>query len=173
MLTQIKIKIKSTVTDLVLAEKYTLSAVNGFFRADDGKIYGVDKISELASDVIEVSAWGTLDSDGDVFTVRYRENENIGFENCITSLLFSSDCRDTLIMTREGDVSTAFKFDLKEKRQICRYETPILPMEFVINTRSLHNTVDVDGGSVLVDYNIELHGVNTERNRLFIEIIKA
>ncbi len=173
MLTQVKIKIKSTVTDLVLAEKYTLSATNGCFCADDGKIYGTDKISELTSDVIETTSWGTLDTDGNRVTVRYRENENIGFENCITSLIFFSDRRESLIMTREGDISTALKFDLNEKRQICRYETPIIPVEFVINTRSLHNTVDVEGGSMLIDYNIEIRGVNTERNRLFIEIIKT
>ncbi len=166
----VKIKIKSTITDLVLAEKYLSSAVNDAFRADDGKVYPIERLDELASDVIEYTAYGELFADGAGLVLRYRENPEIGYDNCTTSLVFSPSDRGSLVMVRDGDISTACRFDMKDKRQFCRYETPIIPVEFTVNTRSVHNTVDLDGGAILLDYKIEIHGVNTERNRLFIEV---
>ena len=61
---------------------------------------------------------------------------------------------------------------MKEKRQYCRYETPVMPVEFTVNTRKVHNTVNRDGGAILLDYNIEVRGTNIERNRLFIEVMR-
>lgn len=47
-----------------------------------------------------------------------------------------------------------------------------MPVEFTVNTRKVHNTVNRDGGAILLDYNIEVRGINIERNRLFIEVMR-
>lgn len=170
MLNKVKLRIKSTVTDLILADRYLCLLSDGFFTADDGKRYPEDKINELSSEVIEYTCFGECSVNDGKFTITYKENPEIGYNNCITTLVFTDDKRNSLILVREGDISTACKFDLSDKRQCCRYETPIMPFEFIVNTRSVHNTVNYDGGAILLDYNIEVRGVNTERNRLFIEV---
>ena len=104
--------------------------------------------------------------------IRYKESPDIGVDNCRTALIFSPEDRNSLIMNRDGDISTACRFDMKEKRQYCRYETPVMPVEFTVNTRKVHNTVNRDGGAILLDYNIEVRGINIERNRLFIEVMR-
>ncbi len=167
---KVKIKVKSTITDLSLAEKYRASSVNGVFRADDGRIYKSDRIDELASDVIEYSAYAEVLKEGNNFIIRYRENPEIGYESCVTSLIFAQSDRQVLTMVRSGEISAAFRFDMREKRQTCHYDTPLIPLEFTINTRSVHNTFDGERGAILLDYKIETNGVNTERNRIFIEI---
>ncbi len=170
MFSKVKLRIKSTVTDLILADRYLNSSHDGMFTADDGKSYTFDKINELSSEIIEYTCFGECSEDDGKFTISYKENPEIGYDNCITSLVFSNSNRKSLILIREGDISTALNFDMNDKRQCCRYETPIMPFEFVINTRSVHNTVNNDGGAILLDYNIEVRGANTERNKLFIEV---
>ncbi len=172
MTKKVKVRIKATVTDLVLSERYLTESSDGSFRADNGEIYPTDKIFEICSEIIEYTLWGEYIEDGNKRIIRYNEGEEIGVENCMTTLIFESDNRSCLIMTRDGDISTACKFDMSEKRQFCRYETPIIPVEFTVNTRSVHNTVSENGGAILLDYSIEVHGANTERNKLFIEILK-
>ncbi len=170
MSVKVKLRIKATITDLVLAGKYSASAMNGFFTAENGNVYAIDKLNDMCSDVIEYTAWGEYSEEQGNCVIRYTENPDIGYAGCITTLIFSPENRGALIMTRDGEISTAARFDMKEKRQHCRYETPIIPVEFAINTRSVHNTVDSGSGAILLDYNIEVRGVNTERNRLFIEV---
>jgi len=45
-----------------------------------------------------------------------------------------------------------------------------MPVEFTVNTRKVGNTVTEKGGAILLDYCIEIRGVNTERNKLFIKV---
>lgn len=172
MTVNVRLNIKATVTDLELAAKYMYAVRDGFFTADDGKKHSQSEIDSICSDIIEYTAWGEYtESDGKCI-IRYKESPDIGVDNCHTALIFSADDRNSLVMNRDGDISTACRFDMKEKRQYCRYETPVMPVEFTVNTRKVHNTVNRDGGAILLDYNIEVRGVNIERNRLFIEVMR-
>lgn len=172
MAVNVRLKIKATVTDLELATKYMYAIRDGFFVTDDGKRHSHSELDSLCSEVIEYTAWGKYTEYDGKCVIRYKEPTDIGVDNCYTALIFSSADRSSLVMNRDGDVSTACRFDMKEKRQFCRYETPIMPVEFTVNTRKVHNTVTNDGGAILLDYNIEVCGSNVERNRLFIEVMR-
>ena len=170
MAVKVKLRIKATVTDLVLAERYAASVIDGRCSADDGVWYPAERLDELCSDVIEYTVWGSFSEENGACMLRYTETPDIGYDECVTTLVFSAEDRGRLLMSRDGEISTACCFDVRERRQCCRYETPILPMEFTVNTRAVHNTVAAGSGAILLDYNIEVRGVNTERNRLFIEV---
>ena len=172
MAVNVRLKIKATVTDLELAAKYMHAVRDGFFTADDGKKHSQSEIGSVCSDIIEYTAWGEYTESDGMCVIRYKESPDIGVDNCRTALIFSPEDRNSLIMNRDGDISTACRFDMKEKRQYCRYETPVMPVEFTVNTRKVHNTVNRDGGAILLDYNIEVRGINIERNRLFIEVMR-
>jgi uncharacterized beta-barrel protein YwiB (DUF1934 family) len=59
---------------------------------------------------------------------------------------------------------------MNEKRQLCSYVTPFMPIEFVVNTRAVANKIKNGKGAMLLDYTIEVRGVNTERNKMIIEV---
>ena len=170
MVENVRIRIRATVTDLVLAERYRESAQDGFFVSDEGKTLPIEAVAEASSQVISYAVDGVCAEDKGTVTIRYREPSEMGYDNCITTLIFDSQKRDVLTMVRSGDVATAFRFDLEERRQKCSYETPIMPIEFTVNTRSVKNTVTEGSGAILLDYFLEMRGVNTERNRLWIEV---
>ena len=112
---------------------------------------------------------GDYERENDRVTISYAETPEFGFAST-TTLIFDASERSVLTLLRTGEVSGVFRFDDRDRRQRCSYETPVMPVEFTVNTRKLLNTVDENGGAVLLDYFLEIHGVNTERNRLFIEV---
>ena len=165
---KVKVRIQAAVMDLQLAEKYKNACQNGYFTTDDGRRLPYEDIGSACEEVMEYTASGELVTEGSYMTVRYEEGEALGF-SCTTSLIFGED-RDILTMVRSGEMNAAFRFDKKNPRQSCTYETPIMPIEFVVNTRYIHNSVSEAGGAILLDYYLEMRGVNTERNRLTIEV---
>lgn len=161
------------MTDLALAEKYASMCADGFFVADDGKKYPEKSIKEQCDTVTEYTVSGELNYEDGRYMLKYTEPEDIGYDGCLTALVFEENDPDTVTLVRTGGVSMACRFDMKEKRQHCCYDTPIMPLEFNINVRSVHNTVSFDGGAMLLDYYIEVRGSNAERNKLFIEVRTA
>ena len=165
----VRIKIRSTVTDLALAEKYTATLKDGYFRADNGERLPYEMMQDECDEVIEYTVRGEYREENGKAYISYKEPEDIGLD-CVTTLIFALDNKNTVTMTRSGELSAAFCFDPINKRQRCSYETPYMPVEFTINTKKVANTVSDKGGAMVLDYCIEIRGVNTERNRLFIKV---
>ena len=166
----IKIRIKSTVTDLALAESYSNTAKDGYFKCDDGRILPIEKLSEACEDVIEYTALGKYKEENGKAVISYSEPEEAGIDNSVTSLIYSTTDRSVVTMIRTGDMNAAFRFDMNERRQLCSYETPFMPVEFTVNTRNVANKIKNGSGAMLLDYIIEVRGVNTERNKMLIEV---
>ncbi len=165
----VRIKIKSTVTDLALAEKYAATLKDGYFRNDDGESLPYEMMKEECDEVIEYTVRGEYREENGKAYISYNEPEDIGLD-CVTTLIFSLENKNSVTMTRSGELSAAFCFDPEVKRQRCTYETPYMPVEFTVNTKKVANTVSSKGGAMVLDYCIEIRGVNTERNRLFIKV---
>jgi len=166
---KVKIHLKATVTDLTLAENYKHACVGGYFTADDGRRLPYEAIGSACDEVMSSSAVGEMTREGTRVTIRYEESADLGYA-CITSLIYDETEPDALTMIRTGELNAAFRFDRRNRRQLCTYETPVMPIEFTVYTRNLRNTVEKDGGAILLDYYLEVRGVNTERNRLVIEV---
>lgn len=153
---EVRLKIKSTIYDLTFSQVQSAKAVPS--QDDDG------------CQEIEYSVSGTYEEENDKITITYKEPEEMGIENTHTILIFSPSKRNALTMVRSGDMSASFRFDMDEKRQMCSYETPFMPMEFAVNTKKVANNIKNGKGAILLDYMIEIRGVNAERNRIFIEV---
>ena len=166
----IKIRIKSIITDLAQAQSYKNVAKDGFFRCDDGRILPIDQLSQACEDIIEYTAVGKYKEENGKAIICYNEPSEAGIDNSVTSLIFDLADKSVVTMVRTGDVNTAFRFDMNEKRQVCSYETPFMPIEFVVNTRNVANKIKNGKGAMLLDYIIEVRGTNTERNKMMIEV---
>lgn len=167
---KIKVYIESAVTDLVQAETYRSSLRDGRFTTEDGRVLSEEQIAEVCDEQIRYTVDGELSEEEGRYVIRYREPEELGCENAVTSLIFDPEDRAVLTMIRSGDMAAALRFDLRERRQLCSYETPFLPIEFTVNTRRVENGVGKDGGEILLDYFLEIRGVNTERTRMKIRV---
>ncbi len=166
---KVKIRIKATVTDLALAEKYNNSLRGGYFTSESGERLPFERLNSECEEVIEYTVFGEYSEDGDKVSISYDEPEDVGFD-CTTVLIFDKNDRSVLTMARTGELSAAFRFDLNERRQLCGYETPFMPVEFTVNTKRMANKVTEKGGGILIDYCIEVRGINTERNLMLIEV---
>lgn len=174
----VKIKIKSQISDLMLSEAYSAARsvtmlqdeINKTYKPNSKNIYD-DYINEAVNENIEFTTEGMITADGDKIIISYEESELMGLEGCETSLFFNKIKPNVVTMMRSGSVISGLVFDLSDKRQVCIYETEYMPMEFSIYTRNVGNDMTYDnGGTLNLDYDIEVRGVRTERNRLTLEV---
>jgi len=166
-----KVYIKSVVSDLVMADIVSNAGNDAFcFDQTSGKTYKVDTLKNEVDEVVEYMTEGTISADSSGVTLTYSECQDMGFGNSSTVLSFDYSSPDTVTIIRTGDVEMACRFDPKEKRQICTYNTAGFPFEFAVQTKSVKNCITTKGGTLNLDYIIELHGVKAERNLLRIDV---
>ena len=118
---------------------------------------------------IEMTAEGSYHDDGHRVTVTYREGELSGLGNTKTTLFFQKNEPRTVTMTRDGAVRTALLFE-QGKRHICIYQTPLMPMEVAVKTRTVQNTL-AENGRLRLDYIVEIKGADPERTELRLELL--
>ncbi len=125
-----------------------------------------------ATDTIRFAGDGTLTVLGDCLELSYDESALIGMEGCRTTLRFDK-ARGMVTMMRSGAASVTMIFSISEPRQHSMYDTgiPGFPLELCVNTRRLSDSVSLTGGSLEIDYVIELRGVPTERTVLRLEVV--
>lgn len=130
---------------------------------------GEDGETDEKPETVEIFTDGLVNDDGELFTVSYDETELTGMEGARTVVSFSKTNRGLVSVTREGSFSTALVFE-EGKRHICAYDTPYMPIEVCVVTRSLSNTVCEKGGQLSIDYSVETGGMKNERTSLSIKV---
>lgn len=121
--------------------------------------------------LLEIRTQGELtrDADGRI-SLSYDETELTGMEGSTTTVTFSEKDPETVTMLRYGSVTTTLVFE-QDQRHICVYETPIMPFEICIYARRVENHLTMDGGSMLLDYLIEIHGAKAERTLFELNVV--
>ena len=121
--------------------------------------------------LLEIRTQGELtrDADGRI-SLSYDETELTGMEGSTTTVTFAENAPETVTMLRYGSVTTTLVFE-QEQRHICVYETPIMPFEICIYARRVENHLTMDGGSMLLDYLIEIHGAKAERTLFELNVV--
>lgn len=166
----VKVHIRSEITDLILAEMVA-SAGEGQYLIDEetGEPRLASELEGEIKNVIEYSTEGILSSDDKTVSVSYAESENMGFDDARTALSYERKSPGVVTMVRTGSASAVCRFDPASPRQLCSFDTGIIPIEVAMNLNSLKNRLTEDGGSILLDYTVEMRGVKTERTCFSIE----
>ena len=131
-----------------------------FFASDDG---------DDREEKIEISTEGTLALEDGRYTVSYDETELTGMDGAHTTLEFEEGTPDVVTMTRSGSASTSMIFK-ENTRCMSTYETGVFPIEMCITTKSVENSLDINGGKIVIDYTVEIHGVCMERTYLTLTV---
>jgi uncharacterized beta-barrel protein YwiB (DUF1934 family) len=102
----------------------------------------------------------------DVGCLSYEETEVTGMEGTRTSLFVMPD---QVVVDREGTVTSrmVFKEGLKSAFQ---YATPFGNANMGINTRRITRNMDGSGGSVEIDYVVDMEHVVASRNKFSITV---
>jgi len=180
----IKIRIKSQISDLIISDAYNAAVTANMINNEINNIRHsknksersdviIDKfMNDTVNDRIEYFTCGKFIEEDDKYAVVYEESEIMGLEGCETSISYKKDSPGTIIMARTGSIVTGLVFDAEYKRHLCTYKTDFIPIEFFICIRKIENNLSYDNGGILfLDYDIEIRGARTERNRFFLEIL--
>ena len=106
-----------------------------------------------APEVIELVTEGTLTGhpDGN-YTVRYQESELTGLEGTQTTIQVAPG---SVSILREGQVNSQMVFE-EGRRHLTMYNTPYGAMSIGVNTRKMKVDLDETGGSIEIDYALEV-----------------
>ncbi len=151
----VKIKIVSRVYDLQQSDK-----IEKYI--EEHPDYAEDDISMK----FEVSCRGIMSEADGVFTLSYDEPADNGMGKTTTVITFHRDAPGTVTLSREGEVRSHFVYDEALPRRTYLYETPLMPFEMAIVTKSVVNRMGVRGGTLHLDYKMDMNGSNMERTVL-------
>ena len=132
-----------------------------------------EKGQSLESETMELFSRGRLRLSEDTFSLSYEESELTEMQGCQTQLSFRLAQRDLVSLTRSGSVATALVFE-PGKRHTSIYQTPYMPFEVCVHTLSVDNRLALDegnvGGTLELDYIIEIRGAQAERCRMRLDV---
>ena len=120
---------------------------------------------------MEMTVEGRYHDDGTRVCISYKESELTGMEGSSTSVSFHKSEPQTLSMLRDGAVKTALIFE-QNKRHLCVYQTPIMPFEVCVYTRTVRNAIESEG-VLEMDYTVEIRGAQAERTKFLMRVLPS
>ncbi len=148
---------KKTVSIDIISKQYKIEG--DFFAEQEGE----------EEQTIEISTDGELSFENGTFLISYDESELTGMQGAHTVLEFAKETPEEVTMTRSGSASTSMIFK-ENARYMSTYETGIFPLEMCVSTKSVENSVGENGGVIVIDYTVEIHGVCMERTYLTVTV---
>ncbi|MBE7029849.1 MAG: DUF1934 domain-containing protein [Ruminococcaceae bacterium] len=103
--------------------------------------------------------------DGKYF-IKYSESEVTGMEGTTTHIEADGDY---VALMREGTVNTRLIF-MKDKRTTTYYETPYGTLSVGVKSDKLDTSLNEHGGTILVDYTIDINNCQSGHNQFQIHV---
>ena len=116
----------------------------------------------------QLDAVGTLELIDGGFILIYEEPGE-GMEGCVTTLKCEGDF---VTMTREGSYNTQMIME-REKRHTCHYVTPMGEIVMGIFARRIEAHMGENGGTLLLNYTIDINTDFASMNELNIIVSEA
>lgn len=99
----------------------------------------------------------------------YEENAIDGVEGCRTVISFDLSNPDCVTVERCGALSSAFVIS-KGERLFSVYSTPFGAIDMCIYAKKVENALGEEGGTLLLDYAVELKGLTAQRTRMSVKV---
>ena len=114
---------------------------------------------------------GTMEEKDGRITLSYEEKLDDDAPPFPTVMEFSPAEPGKLSLRRMGLLNTELLFDEGNYR-VCEYVTSVMPFDVCIYTRRLENTVTAQGGTIILDYAMEIRGAATQRVIMKVDVTK-
>jgi uncharacterized beta-barrel protein YwiB (DUF1934 family) len=118
---------------------------------------------------LELVTEGKYYKQGDAYYVTYDESEVTGMKGTTTTLEVSGS---TVTLVRSGSVNSHFVFE-KGQKHISYYDTKYGAFTVGVTASNVFIDIDDNGGSILVDYTVEIDNNNTGRSDFCMWIREA
>ena len=130
-------------------------------------IQGKQSFQAQEDDTIELVTEGCLSPDGDgSYTLSYQESPLTGLEGTLTTFQIEPG-RVTLL--RVGEVNSQMVFE-EGRRHLSMYDTPYGALSIGVNTRRMRSELGANGGSIEIDYAIEIDHALAGQNLFRIQV---
>jgi uncharacterized beta-barrel protein YwiB (DUF1934 family) len=130
-------------------------------------ITGTQDIGDEDINTIEFITDGQFQSRTGSHYITYDETEITGMEGVSTTVTVEGDNRITI--TRTGKLKSQLILE-KGKRHLCPYTTEYGEMMMGVNTGNIESTLTNKGGSLSVDYSLEINHSFASNNRFEISV---
>ena len=132
-------------------------------------IKGRQSYENVEDETIELVTEGLLAKEGEgAYTLSYQESELTGLEGTLTTFQIE-DGRITLM--RHGEVNSQMVFE-EGRRHLSMYNTPYGALAVGIKTHSMDCRMDDHGGSIEINYAIEIEHAVAGQNLFQIQVQK-
>ena len=118
------------------------------------------------ADSMELVTQGVLQRDGDIYILSYQESEVTGLDGTLTTFHVEPE-RVTLM--RIGEFNSQMVFE-EGRRHLSMYNTPYGALSVGVNTRHLMAELNEHGGSIEIDYDLEMEHAIIGRNVFHIQV---
>ena len=130
-------------------------------------IKGKQSYENVEDETIELVTEGLLAKEGEgAYTLSYQESELTGLEGTLTTFQIEDD-RITLM--RHGEVNSQMVFE-EGRRHLSMYNTPYGALAVGIKTHSMDCRMDDHGGSIEINYAIEIEHAVAGQNLFQIQV---
>lgn len=120
--------------------------------------------------VLEIVCEGEIKEDNGRVVLKYLENADL-LADWVTTVSFDINDPNIITVERSGAMSHALVID-QGVRQFSVYTTPYGPFEMCVYGKKVSNLMTANGGSMVLDYTVELKGMTAQRTTMTIEVIK-
>lgn len=117
-------------------------------------------------ETMELVTDGTLSTDGDKYLISYHESEVTGLQGTVTT--FEVDSK-SVTLTREGTVTSQMIFQ-PGKKHLSLYDMGFGALTIGINAKKVKNALDSRGGTIEIDYAIEIEHMVAGENSFRIKV---
>lgn len=130
-------------------------------------IRGQQSYENQEQETIELVTEGRLEDEGDAcFTLSYQESELTGLDGTLTTFQIE---KDRITLLRMGEFNSQMVFE-EGRRHLSLYETPYGALSVGVSTRKMRSDLDVAGGSIEIDYAIEIDHAMAGQNLFQIQV---
>lgn len=130
------------------------------------KMRSIQKVGDESSET-ELLTNGVFSISKGVCSVKYKESEATGFEGSDTELSCNGD--NLAAIKRSGSFNSHLILETG-KKHFCHYNTPFGNMIVGITTNKIKNTITACGGSVYLNYSVDINSSFLSDNEIFIDI---
>lgn len=117
-------------------------------------------------ETMELVTDGTLSTDGDKYLISYHESEVTGLQGTVTT--FEVDSK-SVTLTREGTVTSQMIFQ-PGKKHLSLYDMGFGALTIGINAKKVKKALDSRGGTIEIDYAIEIEHMVAGENSFRIKV---
>lgn len=161
---RVLVEMKSTQSDMTGV---------GFFTVKKGPEASPDKLLSEVPDgeknEYSLVSEGLLEIREGRLLLSYEETAIEGVEGCTTVISFEVGSPECVTVERCGALSSVFVIS-KGERLFSVYSTPYGALDMCIYAKKVENALTEEGGTLYLDYAVELRGLTAQRTRMEVKV---